>query len=355
MDPRWRQLADVLVTHSTGVQPGERVMIAMGELASYPLAQAVYEAVVKAGGFPQVQFLSETLRHALLCHGTDEQLAWVPEIEAYGMAWADVYFGLRGAADLDAHADIPAHRLATNQVAQGQVSALRWAKTRWCLVRVPTAALAQQAQTTLDTLQEMFFAACLLDWQSVAEAWRGMAARLAAGTEVRIVGTDTDLRFSVAGRSWIALDGRLNMPDGEIMTAPVARSVNGQITFEAPGVFGGRLIDGIRLGWRDGQLIEATATTNQDLLQRIVDADAGASRLGEFAFGVNPYLTRFARDILLDEKIGGTIHIALGRAYPECGGTNTSAIHWDIVKDLREAGVVYLDGRPIQQQGALLI
>src|ERR671933_1203162 len=236
-------------------------MIAMGELASYPLAQAVYEAVVKAGGFPQVQFLSETLRHALLCHGTGEQLAWVPEIEAYGMAWADVYFGLRGAADLDEHADIPAHRLATNQVAQGQVSALRWAKTRWCLVRVPTAALAQQAQTTLDTLQEMFFAACLLDWQSIAEAWRGMAARLAAGTEVRIVGTDTDLRFSVAGRTWVALDGRLNMPDGEIMTAPVARSLNGQIAFEAPGVFGGRLIEGIRLAWRDGRLIDATAET----------------------------------------------------------------------------------------------
>ena len=355
MDPRWRQLADILVTYSTRVQPCERVMIAMGELATYPLAQAVYEAVVKAGGFPQVQFLSETLRHGLLRYGNDEQLAWVPEIEAYGMEWADVYLGLRGAYNLYEHADIPASRLATNQVSQGRVSALRWEKTRWCLVRVPNAALAQEARTNLDALEEMFFAACLLDWQREVEAWRRTAARLEAGMDVRVVGTNTDLRFSVAGRKWIVLDGRLNMPDGEIMTAPINSTLNGQIAFETPGVFGGRLVEGMRLAWRDGRLIEATAATNQEFLHSIVESDAGASLLGEFAFGVNPHITRFSTDILLDEKIGGTIHIALGRAYPECGGTNNSAIHWDIVKDLRDDGTVYLDGRPIHKQGEFLI
>jgi aminopeptidase len=145
------------------------------------------------------------------------------------------------------------------------------------------------------------------------------------------------------------------MPDGEIMTAPATSTLNGHIYFESPGIFGGRLIDDIRLAWRDGLLIEATSSTHEDYLRAIVDSDAGASLLGEFAFGTNPYLNRFSKDILLDEKIGGTIHIALGRAYPECGGTNDSVIHWDIVKDMRRQGVVYLDDQPVFWRGKFLI
>lgn len=181
MDARWKGLAEILVGHSTGVRRGERVMIAMGEVASYPLVRAVYEAVVRAGTFPQVQFLSETLRHALLRHGNDDQLAWVPEIEAHGMEWADVYLGLRGAHNLYEHADIPADRLATNQRAQGRLAALRWARTRWCLVRVPNAALAHQAETSLEAIEDMFFDACLLDWRREAAAWRRTAGALECG------------------------------------------------------------------------------------------------------------------------------------------------------------------------------
>jgi aminopeptidase len=355
MDKRWKQLADILVNYSTAVKPGERVMIAMSELTTYPLVQAVYEAVIRAGAFPQVQFLSETLRHSLLRYGNTEQLAWVPEVEAYGMDWADVYLGLRGAYNLHEHADIAAERLAGNQRAQGTISAMRWAKTRWCLVRVPNEAFAQQVGTNLETVEDMFFDACLLDWQREAKAWRQLAAKLEHGTQVRIVGNATDLEFSVAGRRWIVLAGKLNMPDGEIMTAPVTSSLNGHISFESPGIFGGRLIENIRLAWRDGRLIEATSSTNQEYLHAIVESDAGAGLLGEFAFGTNPHLTRFTNDILLDEKIGGTVHVALGRAYPECGGTNSSAIHWDIVKDLRREGVVYLDEQPVFSGGALQI
>jgi aminopeptidase len=172
---------------------------------------------------------------------------------------------------------------------------------------------------------------------------------------VHVVGRDTDLSFSVAGRNWQVGCGKLNMPDGEIYTAPVNSTLNGHISFEFPGVLGGRLIEGIRLSWKNGSLVDATSQTNQDYLERIISSDPGASLLGEFGFGVNTALDRFCKDILIDEKLGGTIHIALGRAYPDCGGDNASAIHWDIVKDLRREGVVELDGQPVFQKGEFLV
>ncbi len=351
MNERWHQLADVLVNYSTEVRPGQRVMIAMGETETEPLVRAVYEAAVQAGAQVQVQFLSETLRHSLLRFGTPDQIAWVPEIEAYGMQWADVYLGLRGASRLDQHADIPADRLALSQQAQGKVSALRWEQTRWCLSRVPNEHLARQAETDLPALLDMYFAACLLDWRSASQDWQAIARRLEAGSEVRVLGRGTDLRFSVAGRKWCVGDGRINMPDGEIFTAPVTATVNGQITFEFPGVLGGRLVHDIRLAWQDGQLTAADSRTNQDYLRAILGVDPGAERIGEFGFGVNPHIQRFCQDILLDEKFGGTVHIAMGRAYPECGGDNASAIHWDLVQDLRHEGGVYLDGREVFRGG----
>ena len=355
-DPRWNAVAEVLVHYSAAVQLGDRVMIAMGEIETFPLAQAVYQSCVKAGAFPQVQLLSEKLRHSVLKHGTAEQQEWLPEIEAYGMSWADVYFGLRGAYDLSMHDDIPAAALAANQDAMGKVSTLRWQKTRWCLVRVPNAALAQQSETDLTTLQEMFFAACLMDYPDAARVWRRQAQRLQGSETVRVIaGAETDLEFSVRGRQWRVFDGKINLPDGEIYTAPVNDTLNGKIHFELPGVLGGQLVHDIRLEWRGGKLIHASASSNEDFLRRILETDAGASRLGEFAFGMNPYVNRFCKDILIDEKIGGTIHLALGRAYPECGGVNQSSIHWDLIKDLRQQGKVLVDDIPVLADGNLLI
>lgn len=355
MDPRWAQVADVLVGHSTALQAGERVMIAMGGLETAPLTHALYEACIQAGALPQVQFLSADLRRSLLLHGDGRQLAWTPEIEAYGMEWADVYFGLRGGTH-DSLGDIPAEALSAQQAAQGAVSALRWAKTRWCLVRVPDEGLARGAGVDLATLQDMFFAACLLDYDAEAVGWRALAHKLRGSQNVRILaGDDTDLSFSVAGRGWVVCDGRINLPDGEIYTAPVADTVNGVIHFELPGTLGGVTMRDIRLEWRDGQLVSASASSNDEYLQRILQTDAGASRLGEFAFGLNRCVDRFCGDILYDEKIGGTAHVALGRAYPDCGGINQSRIHWDMVKDLRAGGAVIIDDRPVLIDGELLI
>ncbi len=353
-DSRWEALGELLVDYSVGLTRSERVMIAMGELASYPLAASVYRAVVRRGGYPQVQFLSENLRHELLTHGSAEQLAWVPEIEAYGMEWADVYIGLRGAVPLALHDDIPATKLAASQEAAGKISSLRWEKTRWCLVRVPAQALAQEARTDLGTLTGMFLAACLVDWRKESRVWHEWAARLQRGRAVRVLGRGTDLAFSVAGRRWLVGDGKLNMPDGEIMTAPIEDSLNGEISFETPAVLGGRRVEGLKLSWKDGRLAGATSATNQDFLRAVLATDSGSARIGEFAFGTNRAIDRFCTDILYDEKIAGTVHIALGRSYPGCGGVNRSAIHWDIVKDTRTEGTVTVDGTPVLSDGELL-
>ena len=346
-DPRWAQVGRVLVQHSARVRPGERVMIAMGEVKSYPLARGVFEACVDAGAFPQVQFLSEELRHATLARGDDAQLSWVPEIEAYGMQWADVYFALRGASDLNIHADVPSARLAINQAAQGKVSALRWQNTRWSLVRVPNQAFADQAGVSLKKVTEMFFDACLLDWDLVVRQWHEWVESVKGGRMIQIIGRGTNLQFSIADRTWVVCDGRTNMPDGELMTAPVTETIHGQITFDNPAVLGGRLMHDLRLRWDKGVLVEASASTNEDYLRSVLATDPGATLIGEFGIGTNPLVDIFCDDILSDEKINGTAHIALGRAYPECGGLNQSAIHWDIVKDLRAEGQVLLDGRVV--------
>lgn len=355
MDKRWSKLGDLLVNYSMQVKSGEKVMIAFVELESYPLVHAIYKACISAGAYPQVQFLSEELNRLTVVHGSEDQIGWVPELEAYGMEWADVYFGLRGAHNLDVFWDVPADKLSLLRKAMGKISTMRWEKTRWCLLRVPNAALAHQAGVDEETITDMFFNACFLDWPKVRERWQKWAGVLNTGKQVRVLGKGTDLSFSVEDRTWDVADGRFNMPDGEIATSPVASSVTGQISFDFPGVLGGRLMHDIKLHWEMGELVEATSSTNQEFLTSVVNTDPGASKIGEFAIGTNPEVTHFCKDILLDEKIGGTIHIALGRAYPKTGGRNMSAIHWDIVKDMRGEGEIYLDEKLIYQKGKMLI
>ena len=355
MDKRWAQLGDLLVNYSAAVKPGEKVMIAFVELETYPLVHAIYEACIKVGAYPQVQFLSEELNRLVLKHGSQEQIGWVPEIEAYGMEWADVYFGLRGAHNLDVFWDIEAEKLSLFRQAMGKISTLRWQKTRWCLLRVPNAALASQAGVDEETMMDMFFNACLLDWPTYGKKWSRWAEVLDKGERVRVLGKGTDLSFSIKGRTWDVADGSWNMPDGEIATSPVESTLDGCIYFDFPGVLGGRLMHDIRLRWEKGKLVEASSSTNQDFLLSVVHTDPGASLIGEFAIGTNPEVKLFSKDILLDEKIDGTIHIALGRAYPKVGGTNQSAIHWDIIKDMRQEGEIYLDDKLIYQKGKFLI
>jgi aminopeptidase len=354
-DLRWDQLAESLVNYSTGTQPGDRLLITMMEVETLPLARAVYAQAVKAGALPQVEFQSAYLERDLMLHGCTEQLDWVPEMQAHGMEWADVYVGLRGARNPHEFAGIPTRRITAHKRAIGKVSAMRIEETRWVLVRVPNESLAQQAEMSLDAMMAFFFNATLRDWAEESRRYRELQQVFQAAETVRILGRDTNLSFSTKGRTYEVGDGHLNMPDGEIFTAPVDNSAEGHIYFEFPGVYVGQCVEGIRLEFSEGQVVEASADSNEELLHEILKTDQGAQRIGEFGVGTNFGIDRFCYDILYDEKIGGTIHIALGRAYTECGGVNQSSLHWDLIKDLRQLGEIQLDGRKVFEKGRFLV
>ncbi len=355
IDPRWQKLADILVNYSTAVQKGDRVLITMMEIDTFPLAKAVYEAAIKAGGLPFVEFQSAYLERDLMKHGSQDQVDWICEMQTYGMEWADAYIGLRGARNPNEFIDIDAETLSGHKRSMGNISAMRNELTRWTLVRVPNESFAQQASTSLDTMMAFFFNATLRDWAAEARRWQEINQVFQSAETVRITGFKTDISFSTKGRIYEVADGHKNMPDGEIFTAPVDDSAEGHIYFEFPGVYMGQLVHGISLEFSKGIVVNATAEQNEELLLQLLDMDEGAKRLGEFGVGVNFGIDRFSYDILYDEKIGGTIHLALGRAYTECNGINQSALHWDIVKDLRKEGAIYLDGKKVFESGVYLI
>ncbi|HET7092017.1 MAG TPA: aminopeptidase [Thermomicrobiales bacterium] len=355
IDPRWRELAEILVGYSTATRPGDRVLIAMVEPETFPSALAVYEAALAAGAEPHVQFASVWLQRALLRLGDDDLIGRAPALERQAIEWADVSIGLRGARNPHELASIAAPRIAAHRRAMGEISALRTERTRWVLVRLPNEAFATAAGMPLAETWERFWRAVLRPWADDAGRWRAMVAALDGARQARLTGTGTDLTFSVAGRRWLVGDGRINLPDGEIYTAPVEDSAEGVVSFEQPASWAGQTIERIRLVFRAGEVIEASAARGEALLRQALTLDSGARRLGEFGIGVNDGIDRFTGDILFDEKIAGTIHLALGRSYAECGGRNQSALHWDIVKDLRQSGEIAVDGHAIFANGAFLI
>ena len=355
VDNRWDQLADILVNYSTKTKPGDKVQITMMELDTFPLARAVAKAAIKAGALPHVEFQSAYLERDLMVYGTMEQLDWVPEMQYYGMEWADVYIGLRGASNPYEFEGIDSARIVAHKRAMGKVSAKRNDVRNWVLVRVPNESFAQQSRMSLDEMMDFFFSATLKDWEEEVKKYEKLQAVFQASESVRIVGEGTDISFSTKGRNYIVGEGFANMPDGEIFTAPVDDSMEGEIYFEFPGVYAGQLVEDIRLKFSRGRVVESSASQNEALLRQLIEMDEGSSRVGEFGVGVNFDIDRFCYDILYDEKIGGTIHLALGRAYEECNGKNHSALHWDIVKDLRQNGAIFLDGKKVFENGSFLI
>ncbi len=351
-DKRWKNLGESLINWSLQMKPGEKLMIAMYETETYPLALAVYEACIKAGGYPQIQFMSEELKHAVLKYGNDAQISWVPEIEKYGMEWADCYLGLRGAFNLSECFDISSDKIARYQKAMGVISGLRWKNTRWGLVRVPNERFAQQANVSYEYMMDMFFEACSLDWKEYLKKWQKVADILDQGNQLRLIAKDTDFQFEYGGNRWTVSDNRTNIPDGEMYVSPKWETVKGYVGFDFPATLGGKVIHNLKLKFENGVVSEISADDNVDYVKKIIHTDEGSNRIGEFAFGTNPYINVCTTDILIDEKIGGTCHMALGRPY---NGAYDSSIHWDIIKDTRKDAEVYLDGKLIFKDGKFLI
>jgi aminopeptidase len=222
---------------------------------------------------------------------------------------------------------------------------------RWVLCDYPTTALAQEAEMSLSDYEDFLYGATNIDWSAMSKQLETLKDRLEGGSEIRIVGPDTDLVLQTEGRTWEPADGRKNMPDGEIFTAPIENSVNGHVRYEFPALYQGHQVDGIELRFEDGLIVEATAERGGDFLEQVLDTDPGARRLGEIGIGTNFEIQRHTRNILFDEKMGGTVHLAVGRAYEFTGGKNQSAVHWDMIKDLRVDGAIYVDGTLLQENG----
>ena len=355
VDDRWNQLADILVNYSTETGKGDRVLITMMETETFPLARAVHAEALKAGAVAHIEFQSLLLQRDLMLLGEGLQLAQSHELQNLGMEWADVYIGLRGASNPHELSGIEEERIMSFRRELGKVSAKRTEKTRWVLVRVPNASFAQQAGMSTEEMMTFFFNATLLDWQEESLRYEEICKFMQSTERVRIVGRDTDLSFTTTGRKYVVDDGHINMPGGEVYTAPLDESAEGKISFDFPAVFAGQYVDGIKLRFSEGKVVEAHADQNEALLHQLLDMDEGAKRIGEFGVGTNYGIKRYCYDLLFDEKIGGTVHIALGRAYTQCGGTNQSAFHWDLIKDLREEGALYLNEQKVIETGQFLI
>jgi aminopeptidase len=364
-DSRHTRLADVLVGYSTRVKEGDMVTIESSTLAE-PLVREIYRSVLHAGGYPIPRIAVEGLAENLMLEAQDYQLDWVNPTREADIEQADVRivvgapWNTKSLATVDPAREARHHR-ANERLRNRYLERASRGELRWVLTVYPTNALAQDAEMSLADYEEFVYKACFLDeddpaarWKAFAERLQGVAVFLSEKKELRVVADGTDLTVGVAGRTWIAAKGQENFPDGEVFTGPVETSVEGEIRFTYPAVFQGREVNDVRLRFAGGEVVEATAARGQDFLQEMIGMDEGANRVGEFAFGLNDAVPLFTRNILFDEKIGGTVHVALGTAYPETGSLNRSALHWDMICDLRSGSEVYADGELVYQNGKFL-
>lgn len=365
-DPRMTTWAQTLTGYSVTITPGNTVAI-MGHVAAEPLLCEIAKAVIDRGGHPVVLPILEGVSGYLLTHGTDEQLAFIPPQEEFQRLHADVSIMVMaetntrrlGAVDPARQARYAASRRA---LAKAFMHRAADGDLQWTLTLFPTQAYAQDADMDSADFEDFVMRGMKLDQPDPIAAWTALHDRqqrlidwLQGKREVHVVAPETDLRLSIEGRVWENSDGHKNFPSGEIFTGPVEDSVNGHVRFSFPVVTAGRRIEDIRLRFENGRVVDASAAKNEDYLLAQLDTDAGTRYLGEFAFGTNDDIQTFCSNILFDEKIGGTMHMAVGRGYPQTGSKNESAIHWDMICDLRRGGEVTIDGELFQKDGAFTV
>jgi aminopeptidase len=359
-------LARILVDYSTRVQEGETCIIE-GPTAAEPLVGAVYERVLEAGGHPVIALSIEGQLPAYFERASDAQLEWVSPLAEWAAGKADCRVAIgadtntRELSGIDPERQTK-RRAATRPLMERTLRRAAAGDHRWVYTLFPTNAYAADAEMSLAAFEDFYYRACLVDepdpvdaWRNAAGEWRRLAEWVEGHEEVRVTAPGTDITLGIAGRKFVAADGEHNMPDGEFFTAPIEDSVEGEVSFHLPAMVGGREVVGARLRFESGKVVEASAERGEDYLTSLLDTDDGSRRLGELGIGTNFGIDRGTRDVLLDEKIGGTVHMAVGASYPECGGTNESAVHTDLVCDLRQGGRIEVDGQPFQQDGRFLV
>lgn len=357
-DPRYDRLAELLVGYSCALEPGEKLLINSIDCPQ-PMVRALIRATDAAGGVPLVQLHSQKIWRDLMLVGNEEQMRMIGEWEAELMAKVDAYIAIRGNPNVAEWADVPAEKVALYRrlVWTPVHRDIRVPKTRWVILRWPSDSMAQQAGMSTESFEDFYFDVCTLDYARMSEAMKPLQKLMEATDRVRLVAPGTELSLSIRDIPAICCDGKNNIPDGEVFTAPVRDSVEGTIAFNTPTIYEGVSHDNIRLVFEKGRIVEATSS-NTAHLEQILNTDEGARYTGELAIGFNPRITRPMQDILFDEKIAGSIHLTPGNAYDDASNGNRSSIHWDLVLRMEPAaggGEIYFDDRLIRRDGRFVL
>jgi len=360
-DLRLAKMAETITRYSLSLKPGEQVLV-LASVPALPLVREFYAAALRAGALPFLRTINPELEEVLYRHGSDEQLRFVPASDRLDIETCAARLAIRGDENLATLAGVDPARLAIGRKARKPLMDIFMERKgrgelKSCLTQYPTNASAQEAGMSLTEYADFVFAACFVDQPDPIAAWKRLSAEqqryvdfLNRVKTLKVEGPGTDLTVSVSGRRWVNSDGKANFPSGEVFTGPVEDSAEGRITFDVPTLFTGHPVEGIELEFRGGRVVKASAGRGSEMLQSALDTDERSRYLGEFAFGLNYGITRATKNILFDEKIGGTIHLAIGAGYPETGSTNRSGIHWDMIKDMKQ-GRVFADGKIVYEGG----
>jgi aminopeptidase len=361
-DPRVQRLAKVVVGYSLDLQPGKLALIQSPSLAE-PLVAELVKEILAVGAHPRTRIVAPGVEHAFLSEASEEQLAYLPPFSLEEMDAIDARIAVHAADNTRELSGIDPSKLRMRQEAHGPVMERYMQRSAsgdltWCVTAYPCEAFAQDAGMSLSQYEDFVFRSGWLHLADPVSAWKEFSVKLHQVTEklegvreLRVVAEDTDITVGVAGRTWIPADGDRNFPDGEVFTGPEESVTRGDVRFSYPAIFGGREVDDVRLRFEAGRVVKSEAGSGEGLLHEMLSVDDGAAVLGEFAIGTNYNVDRFTKQILFDEKIGGTFHMAVGAGYPETGSSNVSALHWDMVCDLRDGGEIYADGELIYAGG----
>lgn len=357
-DPRIDTLAKNLVRHSISARAGEKVLIQANNMAP-ELVRALVREVYAVGAYPFVSLKDKTVEREILLGATEEQMKVRAEIERYEMSKMDCFIGFTAPQNLNAWIDVPQEKMEIYSKVYYHPVHLqqRLNHTRWVVLRSPTPATAQLAGMSEEAFEDFFYNVCTLDYDKMSKAMDALVKLMAKTDKVHIVSPGTDLTFSIKGLPQIKCDGKMNIPDGEVYTAPVKNSVNGTISYNTQSLEQGFLYENIQFTFKDGKIVDAKANDTQRINQHL-DTDEGSRYVGEFAIGVNPYILNPMKETLFDEKIAGSIHFTPGNAYADCDNGNRSAIHWDLVLIQRPeygGGEIYFDDVLVRKDGLFVL
>ncbi len=363
----WDKYAKVLVDYSTNVQKGELVVISSQSIYSKDLIKAIYKRVLERGANPVLRTGLGDFAEIFMKYASDEQLDYVDPMTKLEYEKADVFISLGAPLNTKAMAKADLDKMsrrgkATKPLSELMLSRAAKGELKWVIADVPTHALAQEAKMSLDDYTEFLFNSCYLNLDDPVAKLKELDTQQTAWAnylngikELRITGEKTDITFNVEGRKWVSCSGLNNYPDGEVFTSPVENGINGEIYFDFPQNYRGSSAHDVHLWIENGLVVRAEASQGQDFLNAMLNMDEGSHGIGEIAFGTNWQIQDVTGNILFDEKIGGAIHMAVGASYPETGGKNVSGLHWDMIKNMKEGGKAYADGKLIYENGKFLI